>query len=499
MKKTLMILFTGIFFIGNGFANDLRVVSFGADVAGITSLDKSFDPDSYSVITQIFDSLIHIDLNGKRTPALATSWTLIDNNTYEFELRNNVVFHNGEPFNAECVKFTYEWVANPANKAGNAWILNTIQSVEVLTSHKVRIHLKHPDGMFLFRLSMFGAIVPVQYIKRVGLAEFYKNPMGTGPYKFLKWEKGRQIILKKNSEYWEKEIPNYENLFFKIIPENKWVEALKNNEVDVVTNIHPDDITAIESDGRFKTMRRSVLQGYWIMMRFKGPLADVNVRKAMNFAVDKTKMIRVQNGGLGTALASLGKNGEIGKSDRINPYPYDPAKARALLAAAGYANGFKLKVITIDQAEKLSLSIKEDLSKIGIELDLEIVSRPDWAKKVVVGKMTGAPYDGDMAINLVDNPIVDLAFHAGLFLESSSPWSLAVDPEFNKKFQMSLFTSSFPNHVKALSLLDEYIHEQAMMLFTFQPVSVFAMKKEIQLPGIGVNGHIDYNVFSRAK
>ena len=389
--------------------------------------------------------------------------------------------------------------AKAANKAGNAWILNTIERVEIITDHRVRIHLRHPDGMFLFRLSMFGAIAPVKYVQSKGIAEFNRHPVGTGPYRFFKWEKGKQIVLKKNPDYWDRQIPYYDTLSFKIIPEDQWISALKDDEVDVVTDIHPDNIAVIQPDSRFKIMKRSVLQGYWVMLRFKGPLANAKVRRALNYAIDKTRMIHRQNGGLGSELASLGKIGEIGRNRKLTPYPYDPAKAKQLLVDSGYGSGFVLQAITIRQAEELSLSLKEDLAAVGVTLNLEIVSRPEWAKRVVVGKIINKPYGGDMAINLVDNPIVNMAFHAGLFLESSSPWSLAVDPIFDKKFQLALHTASFPKHVNALMGLDRYIHDNAMMLFIFQPVRVFAMKKDVRLPGIGINGHIDYFVFSHAR
>jgi peptide/nickel transport system substrate-binding protein len=334
------------------------------------------------------------------------------------------------------------------------------------------------------------------YINVKGIDAFNRHPVGTGPYRFSEWKKGQYIKLEKNHGYWDKGIPAYDTLQFKILPESKWVEALKNDEVDVVTNIHPDTIGVIESDPDLKVMKRSVLQGYWIMLKFQGPLKKLAVRKALNYAVDKTKMIQVQNGGLGTVLSSLGKSGEIGKNRELSPYPYDPATARKLLASAGYPDGFSLKAITIQQAKDLTESIKEDLDAVGINLELEIVSRPEWAQKVIVGKITGNPYAGDMAINLVDNPIVNMAFHAGLFLESSSPWSLAQDPVFDKRFRIALHTASFPKHVKALMGLDKYIHDNAMMLFTFQPVRVFAMKKDVKLPGIGINGHIDYYIFT---
>ena len=501
MRKLFCIVFicTCVLFSMQVMAKSLRVVNFGADVPGITSLDKSFDPDSYSVITQIFDSLIAIDLKGKLVPSLATSWRLVDPKTYEFDLRKDVKFHNGEDFTADCVKFTYETVINPETKAGNAWILNSIASVEVLGMHKIKINLNHPDGMFLYRLSMFGSIAPVKYIKEKGMDSFFANPVGTGPFSFVRWDKGKEIVLKKNPSYWEKGIPVYDELIFKIIPEDQWVDALMKDKVDVVTSIHPDQMKDVISDGRFKTMQQLVLQGYWIMLRNKGPLADVNVRKAINHAVNKQTLIQVQNGGIGTPLKSLGKLGELGKHPNLKGYGYSPVIAQILLEKAGFKEGFKLKAITIKGAEPLSNAIKEDLSKVGIDLELEVVSRPEWAKKVIVGKITGQPYDVDMAINLVDNPIVNLAFHAGLFLASPSPWSLMNDPEFDKQFQEALFKATEKEHISALQELDKYIHDQAMMLFTFQPQRVFAMKKEVVIPDVGINGHVDYFVFSHAR
>lgn len=481
------------------FAKSLRVVNFGSDIAGLTSLDPSFDPDSYSVITQVFDSLIHIDLKGNLVPGLAVSWKLVNNQSYEFELRKNVKFHNGEPFTADCVKYTYETVINPETKAGNAWILNTIKNVEVLDPLHVKINLTNPDGMFLHRLSMFGSIVPVNYIKANSLDHFMANPVGTGPFVFSKWEKGKEIVLKKNPEYWETGFPVYDELIFKIIPEDQSIAALKNGEVDILTNIHPSKMTDITTDGRFKTMQQLVLQGYWVMLRNQGPLADVNVRKALNHAIDKNKLIKLQNGGIGMPLVSLGKLGELGKNATLKDFGYSPVIAQVLLEKAEIKTGLKLKGISIKEAEPLALSIKEDLLKLGIDLELEIVPGLEWVKRVIVGKITGKPYDGDLAINLVDNPIVDLAFHAGLFLASASPWSLTNDPEFDKRFQEALTKPNMTEHVKALEQLDKYIQDQALMLFTFQPQRVFAMKKEIMLPDIGINGHVDYFVFSHAK
>ncbi len=503
MKKAIISIFIclGIFLSINPATEGqtLRAVNFASDVPGITSLDPSFDPDSYSVICQIFDSLVHIDLDGKRLPGLAVSWRLVDDKTYEFKLRQGVTFHNGEVFDAASVKYTYETVIDPASRAGNAWIMNTIAAVEIINPYRIRIKLKHPDGMFLYRLSMFGAIAPVKYIQKVGLEAFKQKPVGTGPFSFVEWRKNDKIVLKKYEKYWQVGMPTIERLIFKILPENQWMEALKTGQVDVVTNLHPKYIKEIDANPDLKTMKRLVLQGYWVMLKNSGPLANLKVRQAMNYAVDKQKLIQVQGSGLGKPLVSLGKKGEIGKNPSLAGYPYNPAKAKQLMVESGYDGGFTLKALTISQATDLSHALVEDLAKIGITVNLEVVSRPEWAKRIIMGKIQGNPYDGDMAINLVDNPIIDMAFHAGLFLASPSPWSLTKDETFDKKYQYALFMAAFEKHINALKLLDKYIHDKALMLFTFQPERVFALRKGVTLPGIGINGHIDYIVFSQAQ
>ena len=498
LKLTVSIIWMFSIVLSNSDAKTLRVINFSSDVPGITSLGKTFDPDSYSVSTQLFDSLVHIDLDGKIVPALATSWKLINDTTYEFTLRRNVSFHNGEKFTSAAVKFTYDAVLDPKNQTGNAWIMGTIKRVEVMDSHKVRIHLKHPDGMFIFRLSMFGAIAPPGYIGKVGLEGFFQKPIGTGPFKFVSWESGKEIVLEKNTGYWEKGTPKVEKLIFKIVPEKNWASALLSNKVDVITNIPRGAIKAVEKSPNFQIMKREVLQGYWVLLSDKGVLKDIRIRQALNYAVDKKKMIRAQAGGLGTPLASLGKSGEIGKNKKLKPYPLDISKAKSLLQQSGHSN-ITLTNLAILPAKPLVQSITQDLKKIGITVKTTFVSRPEWAKQVVVGKITGKPYQGDMAINLVDNPIMDLAFHAGLFLASPSPWSLISDPTYDGMFQKALFKSKLAEHTAALEELDRYIHDNAMMLFTFQPVRMFGVSNRVKLPSIGINGHVDYYIFSKAQ
>jgi len=497
VKKQFLSLLLLLFVLLNSssaLAKTLRVVLFGGPVPAIDSLAESFDPDSYSVITQIFDSLIHCDLDGNLQAALATSWKMIDEATYEFCLREGVTFHNGEKFDAEAVKFTYETIIDPTFRAGNSWIFGTVKGVEIVEPYKIKIHLKQPDGMFLYRLTMFGSICPPETIKTIGWEVFHEHPIGTGPYKLISWKKGKQITFEKNPDYWQEGLPKTDKLIFKVIPENHWAEALINNEVDMVPNLSGKDTLKVKKAKNVSVVKRLVLQGYWVLLKNKGPLADVRVRRALNYAIDKQKLIKMGDFGNGEPLGGIGKKGELGYNPQVKPYFYDLDKARQLLKEAGYSKGFTLKCLAADLTEGVAKYIKGALKKIDVTVELEIVSRPQWTQEVIVGKIKGTPYSGDMAINLVDNPIIDVAFHMGLFLESVSPWSFLDAPDFDGRYQAALKIADLAEHEKALQKLDQYIHDQAFMIFTYQKIKTLGYRKNIKIPGVPINGHINYNL-----
>ncbi len=124
------------------------------------------------------------------------------------------------------------------------------------------------------------------------------------------------------------------------------------------------------------------------------------------------------------------------------------------------------------------------------------MSRPEWAKRVVIGKISGNPYQGDIAINLVDNPIYNQAFHSGLFLASTSPWALLNSAEYDKRFIKALSSANLKEHEIRLKELDKYIYDNALLLFTYQRIRTVGLNKKIQLPGISINGHIDFFMLS---
>ncbi len=514
MRNWLMYICTSLLLLSissNVFAadqnnplNQLRVAYFSQDPPAIVSTAPSFDPDSYSVITQIFDSLVHFDLDGNIQPALALNWQQQSDTRWLFNLRRNVHFHNGEPFNAKAVKFTYDYILDPQNNAGNHWILSAIKQVVLLKDnpYQVIIETHRPDNMLLNRLSMFGAICPPQYIKQKGMAYFSKHPIGTGPFRFEQWQHGKAIELSKNPNYWQPGIPHYNKLSFNMLDQAKWLEAIISNQVDLVPNFPGNRTTELmqRAGNNINLIKRLVLAGYWVLMHNEGILADVNVRKAMNFAVNRQDLVRFGDYGNAIPLASLGKKHEFGANSALQPYRYDPEYAKILLAQANVQPGHKLTMLSAKIAEPIAKIIISNLKDIGFEVSLDVVSRSEWANRVISHKIvTGQRSGYDLVVNLVDNPIYHLGFHAGLFLDSRSPWAQFNDPEFNRRLDLAM-TQTQPDKVEqSLMALDKYIYDNAMMLFTTQRIMTVVASKNTSVKQFGLSGHLDYKLLSDAQ
>lgn len=482
---------------------ELRVAYFGQDPPAIEPLSSSFDPDSYAVITQIFDSLVWCDLEGQLQPGLATRWRRLDALTWEFTLRQGVAFHNGEPFDASDVAFTYRYALDPANHCGNAWILGSI--AEIITPagdpYRVLLRTHRPDGMFLYRFSMFGSICPADTFARMGREAWSRNPVGTGPFVLDRWQRGSHIRLVRNPHYWNPDLPKLAAVSFRIIPADHWVDALLAGEVDFLPNLAGNQTELLKSrdEGRAKIMKRLVLSGYWVMLRNRGPLALLEVRQALNLAVNREDLVAFGDQNNAIPLASLGKTHERGAHPHLQPYPYRPDQARILLQKAGFAS-LALKGIASDVAAPIAQILRRQWLDCGVTLNLEIVPRSEWAERVIGSKIrSGQPADYDLAINLVDNPIHHLGFHAGLFLDSRSPWSLLQDGEFDRRYHEAMEQPDEELHWQQMRELDRYIHEQALMVFTTQRIVTAAHDQGLELPHFGLNGHLDYLILSSAR
>lgn len=320
---------------------DTLVIAQGVDP---TSLDpmNHFDAPSFNVCLNIYDTLLQRDANIKIEPLLAESYKLIDDLTWEFKLRKGVKFHNGEDFNAAAVKFNLERLADPKNKLSQKVLIGVLDRVDIINDYTVRLITKKPYPTLDARLCLYGGMIAPKYLQEKGPEYLATHPVGTGPYKFVKWVKDDELVLEAFDNYW-RGIPKIKRVVFKPIPEaTTRVASLQTREADIIVNVPPHLTKLVDWKGRsFVSKVPSVRVIYMGFDTLKpGPVADKRVRQAIAHAVNMDAIIKEVLGGNGIRLGTLLTKDHFGYDPTIKPYPYDPEKVKKLLAEAGYANGF---------------------------------------------------------------------------------------------------------------------------------------------------------------
>lgn len=386
----------------NSSVND-KQITIGLS-AGVNTLDfhrTNSGPD-FDITRQMTETLLTRDDNMEFQPGLATEWEMIDDLTYQFKLRDDVTFHNGEPFNAEAVKFSIERYFDDEIQSPHKDSIDFIDSVEVVDEFTVNVHLNEPSPLFLTRNSMSftGTIVmvPPKYIEENGNDYYAENPVGTGPYKFKESIKGEKVVLEVYEDYWG-EKPDVEEVVFRFIPEDSTrLSSLLAGDVDVIQRVPSDLIDKVETGDGTKTVI-STNGGYAIMMQLNPDahpaLQDKRVREAMNYAVDIQTIIDTVLDGRAERLAIPADPLAFGFNPNIEPFEYNPEKAKELLAEAGYADGFSLEVNTSEGRypgdRAIADSYAAQLAEVGINVDVRTM---EWGSLVdaMIRKEAGPMY-----------------------------------------------------------------------------------------------------------
>jgi peptide/nickel transport system substrate-binding protein len=294
------------------------------------------------VLYAIHDALVKPMPGNLMAPSLAESWTLsADQRMWEFKLREGVKFHNGDPFSADDVKFSFY------RTKGNKILREKVRDVEIVDRHRVRFHLHEPfpDFMAFYGTLVTGAgwIVPKKYVEKVGDDGFKKHPIGLGPYKFVSHVPGIELVMEAYEGYWRK-MPSVKRLSFKSVPEaTTRVAMLKNGEVDVAYLLEAPQAVELKKDPTLKVAYSGGIgiTGLDFLDQWdpKSPWSDRRVRLAANYALDRRSLSEAETLGASKPTGSIIPRA-FEFALHIEPYPHDPAKAKQLLAEAGYPNGF---------------------------------------------------------------------------------------------------------------------------------------------------------------
>jgi peptide/nickel transport system substrate-binding protein len=327
----------------------------------------------------LYNGLTRSDPNGTDAvqPALASSWDVsADGKTYTFHLRQGVKFSNGDPLTAEDVKFSLDRFGNPKINTQLANVAAGYKSSKVVDASTVQVDLSVPVASFLYNISIFPAfIVPKKLVQSEG-DDFWKAPVGTGPFKVKEFVTGSHITFAKNTSYWESGKPYLDTVQFNFATDsNSRLLAVEGGQAQIADGVLYSQINAVSArkDLTVQSARVPLFMGMWLNHQ-KAPLADLNVRKAMQYALDRQLMNTSIFRGVGTIPNSVLMSLKYDAPDStVAPYPYDLAKAKAAMAASKYPQGFSTTLqypAGYDFYKQTALLMQQEYAAIGIKVKL---------------------------------------------------------------------------------------------------------------------------------
>jgi peptide/nickel transport system substrate-binding protein len=448
-------------------------------VADATASPTTLDPfrvygtQAQSFFRLIFEPLFDRDPDGKiRTPILQR-WGPVDSLTWEFRLRPGVRFHDGGELTAADVVYSLERILDPkinSPRRHEFGELNTIMAVDPLT---VRITTKRPYALLPARLSQFSMLLPDQLRGRPE-AEFFQDPIGLGPFRLSRLD-SKEAVLTAFTDYYGG-VPKVPTVVFQFIPdpEDRLRQLLAGN-VDIVTNLLPQQVESLLQARNVRLVKRSSIRFMDALVDIrKGPLARAEVRQALLHGTDIEGLVRYIARGNGHVIATVTLPEDFGFNSALKPYPFDPAKARSLLAQAGYASGFRLRGLATHDTQTLATALAKQWTRLGVTLDITVESRASaishWIR------------ERDQHDFLIVDPtsiIFDAAFQLRVLLDPAHPMARASHPRaldlLNRSDgeQDSMIRASLLREVQAIA------HEQALTIPLYQVVDLYGVRDSV--------------------
>ncbi len=353
-------------------AKDL-VVGVDSNLTGLDPADLN-DNLSQSAVRLMFEGLYMLDEHMQLRPQLAESYEATeDAKEFTFHLRKGVTFQDGTPFNAAAVKFSFDRAGNPENHLKRQSLYVMIDHTDAVDDYTVKVVLKYPFGAFVNDIAHPGAlIVSPKSVQEFG-KEVTRHPSGTGPYEFVSWS-ADTLKMKKNAHYWKPGLPKLDSITYRSVPENgARIAMLQAGEAQFIYPVPPEMIKILGNSPTITVFNESsILVRYVALNNMRKPFSDPRVRLALNYAIDKQAFSKVVFSGYSDPMDSPMPQ-LLGFYQRQGSYPYDPAKAKALLAEAGYPNGFESTITSgvATLAQRGMQFVQQQLAAIGVTLKIE--------------------------------------------------------------------------------------------------------------------------------
>src|SRR6059036_3342905 len=350
-------------------------------------LDLTATPASATaavVFYNVQEALVKVDRHGKIVPWLAERWNTSDNKNYTFFLKRSVRFHNGRELKSADVKFVIDRAMNPETKHPYPGYYSAISDIIVKDDYTITFALKSTTANFLLNMARQGSVI----YAREAVDTLKSEPIGTGPYKLAEWVRGDRIVLVKNPDYHVKGLPKLDRVTYRFISDpNAALAALKAGDIDAAMfGLGPEHVPELQKDSRFQVILGETTNDVIMSMNnSRKPYSDVRVRRAVTLGINKPEVVKGAMFGLGSVLGT--------NVDPLNPYfvdmsgamPYDPGRAKKLLAEAGYPNGFETVLKVAPQyyyTVRTGEIIANHLAKVGVKVRIEQIEWGQWIARV---------------------------------------------------------------------------------------------------------------------
>ncbi len=457
------------------YAKDMLVID---NVQEPATLDphRQWNPDSYTVYRNIYDNLVTRDSSGAIVPQVAASWQAASDTEVDFQLRDDITFHDGSPLTAEDVVFSVKRITNPEFKSPQLGQFSKIIGAEATGTHSVRLTTDGPYPVLLPQLVKL-SIVSKAYAEQVGDEELNLKPMGSGPYKFVEWRKGVKVVLERNDGYWRGE-PPFASVEFAAVPDAATRMAdLRTGKADLIVGLNPDDALQLQgTDGVQVRSAPTERVGYLMMNTQGGPLVDKNVRRAISHAIDRQLIIDALLGGYSQVTNQLLTPAHFGFVDGLEWHDYDPEKAKALLAEAGHGDGLEIEIITAPPFDqRIIQAIQQQLADVGVTLKISMSDMasflarrradPEGFGDTVFGRWSCACQDAD--------GVLFAMFH------SDSVWSKYANTELDKWLVAGRSTLDEAERIAAYTEAHAIIREETPSIPLYQAAAIYGVKSNL--------------------
>lgn len=436
---------------------------------------RDTDFDSNKVYSLIYNNLVDITPEGEYVPQLASDWELESDTQYVFELEEGVTFHNGEDFTASDVQYTYEWIETEENPRKN--YVSAIEEVVVEDDYTVRFDLAHPHAPFLDNVEKVMWPLSEAAVTEYG-EDYNSNPVGTGPYELVEWNSGQNAILRKYDDYWQDDLPNIDEIEFRILPdESSMVSQLETGSIQAVDQLSPQYVDQVESADGISVMRtEDVSSGRVDFNTDVEPLDDRRVRRAIAWAIDKEQIVETVLQGYGEAGKSIlpssfaAYNGDLSDFNHPNG---DPQQAQDLLAEAGHED-LSLEIIssTTTQHEQAATLIQSMLEDIGVEASVQTLDGSTfWTRE----------QEGDFEIAVSNwesfaDPDELLYLH---HTDGLNVWNISND-ELDALLEDQRETPDQEDRQELLDEIQQIVYEEAYSVYTYYPERIQGVSDRLE-------------------